>query len=108
MCFPGSSVVKNPPANVGDMGSIPGSERFLEKEMPGISSWQKSMVGYSPWGDRRVGHDLASKRQTEDAAKEANRVMSWVGNNSEVCGILNVKWRLLSKMKWLTMSYTVG
>ena len=25
--FPGSSVVKNPPANAGDMGSIPGSER---------------------------------------------------------------------------------
>ena len=26
--FPGSSVVKNPPENVGDLGSIPGSERF--------------------------------------------------------------------------------
>ena len=25
--FPGSSVVKNLPANVGDMGSIPGTER---------------------------------------------------------------------------------
>ena len=25
--FPGSSVVKNPPANVGDMGLIPGSGR---------------------------------------------------------------------------------
>ena len=25
--FPGGSVVKNPPANVGDVGSIPGSER---------------------------------------------------------------------------------
>ena len=25
--FPGSSVVKNPPANVGDMGSIPGPGR---------------------------------------------------------------------------------
>ena len=26
--FPGSSVVKNPSANVGDEGSISGSERF--------------------------------------------------------------------------------
>ena len=31
--FPGSSVVKNPPANVGDTSSIPGSGRFTEKEM---------------------------------------------------------------------------
>ena len=27
MGFPGGSVVKNPPANAGDRGSIPGSER---------------------------------------------------------------------------------
>ena len=27
MGFPGSSVVKNPPANAGDLGLIPGSER---------------------------------------------------------------------------------
>ena len=26
--FPGGTVVKNPPANVGDMGSIPGPGRF--------------------------------------------------------------------------------
>ena len=26
--FPGGSVVKNPPANAGDMGSIPGPGRF--------------------------------------------------------------------------------
>ena len=26
--FPGGSVVKNPPANAGDTGSIPGSGRF--------------------------------------------------------------------------------
>ena len=28
MGFPGGSVVKNPPANAGDTGSIPGSEKF--------------------------------------------------------------------------------
>ena len=27
MCFPGDSVVKNPPANAGGMGLIPGSGR---------------------------------------------------------------------------------
>ena len=34
--FPGSSVVKNPPANAGDtgdLGSIPGWKNPLEKEM---------------------------------------------------------------------------
>ena len=29
MDFPGGSVVKKPPAKAGDMGSIPGSGRFL-------------------------------------------------------------------------------
>ena len=28
MSFTGDSVVKNPPANAGDVGSIPGSGRF--------------------------------------------------------------------------------
>ena len=28
VAFPGGSVVKNPPANAGDMGSIPGPGRF--------------------------------------------------------------------------------
>ena len=31
--FPGSSVLKNPPANAGDTGSIPGLGRSLEEEM---------------------------------------------------------------------------
>ena len=31
--FPGGSVVKNPPANAGDMGLILGQEYLLEKEM---------------------------------------------------------------------------
>ena len=32
MGFPGSSVVKNPPANAGDMSSIPGSGRSSGEE----------------------------------------------------------------------------
>ena len=31
--FPGGSVVENPPANAGKVGSIPGPEDPLEKEM---------------------------------------------------------------------------
>ena len=46
--FLGSSVVKNPPANAGDSGSIPGSERGspLQKEMTTHSSilaWKNPM-----------------------------------------------------------------
>ena len=36
--FPGGSVVKNPPANAGGMGLIPGLGRSLKKEMATDSS----------------------------------------------------------------------
>ena len=50
-------MVKNPPANAGDMGLIPRSGRspgeqnashssVLARESPG----QRSLAGYSPWG----------------------------------------------------------
>ena len=41
--FPGALVIKNPPANVGDVSSIPGSGRSLEEEMathPSILAWE--------------------------------------------------------------------
>ena len=57
--FPGGSVVKNLPANAGDLrdpGSIPGLEDPLKKEMATHSSivawripWTESLVGFSPW-----------------------------------------------------------
>ena len=43
--FPGSSVVKNLPANAGDSGSILGSGRSLEEEMAthsSIPAWEIS------------------------------------------------------------------
>ena len=69
--FPGSSVVKNPPASAGDISSIPGSRRSpaegngnpfqyssLEK-----SHGQRSPAGYSPWGCKRAGRGLVTKQQ---------------------------------------------
>ena len=48
------------------MSLIPGSGRSLEKEMATHSSilaWripqQRNLVGYSPWGHKRVRHDWA-------------------------------------------------
>ena len=52
-------VVKNPPANAGDirdMSSIPGSGRSpgggqpTPVFLPGGSHGQRSLAGYSPWG----------------------------------------------------------
>ena len=57
--FPGSSVVKTPPANAGDINSIPGMGRFPEEEnsnvpavfLPGKLHGQKSLaVGVGEWG----------------------------------------------------------
>ena len=36
--FPGGSVVKNQPVNIGDVSLIPGSGRFPEEGMPAHSS----------------------------------------------------------------------
>ena len=70
MGFPGGSAVKNPPANTGDMGLIPGSGRSsgredpLEEEMVTRSSilawrilWTEEPGGLQSVGLHRVGHD---------------------------------------------------
>ena len=52
--LPCGSVVKNPPANIGDSGSIPGSGRSPWRRkrqptpvfLPGQSHGQRSLVGY--------------------------------------------------------------
>ena len=61
--FHASSVVKNPPANAGDTGSIPGSGRSLEKEMATHAdilaceiSWTEKPGGLQPVGSPRVRH----------------------------------------------------
>ena len=58
--FPGGSVVKNLPANTGDVGLIPGSERFpgegngipLQYSSLEKSHGQKSLQGQSPGGHK--------------------------------------------------------
>jgi len=55
--------MKNPPANTGDVGLIPGQEDPLDKDMATHSSiawgipWiEQSLEDYNPWV-YRVGHD---------------------------------------------------
>ena len=59
-------MVKTPPANVGDMGSIPESGRSLEKDMATHSSilarrtpWTEEPGELQSMGSKRVGHDGA-------------------------------------------------
>ena len=60
--FSGGSVVKNPPANAGDSGSIPGLGRSPWRKkgqltpvfLPGKSEGQRSLVGYCPWGFKEL------------------------------------------------------
>ena len=72
---PGALVVKNPSASVGVckrcrfdpwVGKIHWRRKWHPTPvfLPGKSHGQRSLVGYSPWGCKRVRHDLATKTTT--------------------------------------------
>ena len=70
MGFSGGSAVKNPPANAGDIGLIPGSGDPLEKERTTHSSilawelpWTEEPGRLQSIGSQRVRHDLTTKQQ---------------------------------------------
>ena len=71
MGFHADSAVKNLPANAGGADLIPqwkrcpgeGKWQPTAVVLPGKSHGQRSLVGYSPWGRKRVRHDLVSKQQ---------------------------------------------
>ena len=60
-------MVKKPPASAEVVGSIPGSGRSPGEghgnPWTGESHGQRSLGGYSPWGPKRVRHNLATKQQ---------------------------------------------
>ena len=55
-------MVKNPPANAGDTGLILGLGRS-PGEGNGNTLQYSCQEGYSPWGRKRVRHDLVTKQQ---------------------------------------------
>ena len=65
-----AQLVKNPPANVRDMGSVPGSGRCPGE---GMATHCSILAGRIPWteesgrpqsmGSQRVGYDLATTHQ---------------------------------------------
>ena len=58
--FKGGSVVKNPPADAGDVGLIPELGRFPWRRkwqptpvfLPRKFHGQRNLAGYSPWGHK--------------------------------------------------------
>ena len=65
-------MVKNPPANAGDEGSVPGLGRSpgegngnpLQHSSLGNSMHgQRSLMDYSPWGCKRVRHNSVTRQQ---------------------------------------------
>ena len=68
--FPGGSLVKNPPANARDVGSIPGLGRSpgvgngnpLRYSCLGNLTDRRSLEGYSPWSCKRIRRDSDIKQ----------------------------------------------
>ena len=68
---------KESACNAGDAGLITGSGRCPGEGngnplqfLPGKSHEQRSLVGYSPWGHKRVGHVLVTKQQQQSIYSE--------------------------------------
>ena len=82
--LPDGSVVKSPPPNAGDLGSMPGLGLFppgeektthfsiLAWEMP----WTEESAGCSSWGCKEAGHDAAAEQQAHDCYKQLRNVCS--------------------------------
>ena len=74
--FPCGSVVKNSPAMQETwvpplVGKIPWKRKWQSTPvfLPRKFHRQRSLVGYSTWGCRRVRHDLATKQQHQNSNK---------------------------------------
>ena len=79
-------MIKNPPANAGDMALIPDSEDPLEKEMATYSSipawkfpWTEEPGRLQSMGSQRVGYDLVTEQQ---CIPERPRIYYWSSRES--------------------------
>ena len=91
MCFPGGSEVKNLPVNAGYRfdpwaGTIPWRREWHPTPVfsPGKSHGQRCLMGYSPWGLKRVQHDLLTKtNQAMYQVLYLSGYLLWINPNSE-------------------------
>ena len=96
-------MVKNPPANAGDardVSSVPMWGRSLEKEMAVHSRilaweipWTEESGSYSPWGCKRVGHDLATKQQ--QSRYQMSLLLQVRSNSMTKTGTLRLKRKMV-------------
>ena len=89
-------VVKNSPADAGDMGSVPGLGKSPGKgnDNPAESHGQRSLAGYSPWGHRVS--DTTWARNTDRLWQIRNtKRYSWMLNASAL--IVNLPTRRVCK-----------
>ena len=84
--FPGGWAVNNPPANAGDAGFDPWVRKIPWRRkwpptpvfLPGKSSGQRSLAGYSPRGHKRVGRSLATKQQKQHKENHGWCLFLWI------------------------------
>ena len=53
--------------------------------LPGKSHGQRSLVGCSPWGHKRVGHNLATKQQQQDPCHRMCQAWPTPSHPSSLC-----------------------
>ena len=73
--FPAGSLVKNLPANAGDTGSIPGSGRYLEKEM----ATHSSMLAWTiPWTEEPGGLQSRGSQKSQTQLRYKIKTQCWI------------------------------
>ena len=85
-------MVKNPPANAGDTGSIPGSGRSPGEGngkptpvvLPGESYGQRSLAGYSPWNCKSQ-----TRLSTHTVSVPRTYIHTLKGEWPDVCNLLS-------------------
>ena len=116
--FPGGSVVKNLPANAGDLGSIPELERLPWRRkwqltpvfLPGEFHEQRSLADVSQWGQKWGRHNLVTQKQ------QVIPQLTWlllsrhciqIHSHSEVLSVRNITFlkKLLLLLFWLCCTY---
>ena len=103
--LPGSALVKNLPANAGDVGSIPGLGRFPGLEillrwqptpafLPQKSHGQRSLAGCSPWGhksdttDQLNNNSSQSRNRTQVSRIAVRQFTVWATREAQTIAIM--------------------
>ena len=94
--LPGGSVLKNPPANTGDLDSnlgitrSPGEGHGNPLQYSCLENFmgKRILEGYSPWGLERAGQDLTAKQQQQML------ILRWGNNVLKVSRLISRRIRI--------------